>query len=338
MSDETMETNEEAEIETPEGLEEPTEIESGSDAEGLDDDALDALEGDAGPPAETITIGGVEVPVAALSDLSDDVLRRIKRKVKAAGEEREISLIEALEAVPKAEGWQRRMWEASKKEKELEAIAKRMGSDHIGAYAALHGVSRREAMDALAAQYLREAERDAMSPEERAKAERQDELERKAKLAEEYERKEKERELEAQANTLRQQFMAATKPALTEAGLSASKRNVQAVAQYVSTAIESGIIKGTPGPDDFTWAAKEVAKEISSEREEYLSTDDADQLIERIGPERARKIAQAYAKRVRKAAAPVEREGAAPRRRREPARAQTWEEWQAEADRRMGIR
>lgn len=306
-------------------------------ADDLEDDDVDALSG--APGEETIRIGEVDVPLSALSALPDDVLKRIKRKIKAAGEEREISLADALEAVPKAEGWRKRMWEASQKEQHLERLAQQMGTDPVGAYAALHKVSRSQAMDALSEKYMREIEIERMTPEERAKADRQAELERKAARAEELERAEKDRRLQAEAEGMQRQFVAATKPALEAAGLKASKRNVQQVALLVDRAIRDGVIHGVPTADDFGWAAKELAKEIAEERDDYLPTDaEGDALIERIGVERARKIAQAYAKRVRKAAPAVERkrEGTAPRRSN--TQPSTWEEWRAAADRRQGIR
>lgn len=329
----------------PGGPREPIEPQTGTQDERggaeLDPEDVVALEGagEAAPGEETVRIGDVDVPLSALSELPDAVLKKIKRKVKARGQELEVTLADALEAVPQAEGWRKRMWEAAQREKELEEIAHRMGTDHVGAYAALHGISRGEAMDRLGKQYLQELQRDAMTPEERAAADRQADLERKAARVEEIERKERERQMQAEADSLRRTFLAATKPALENSGLKASKRNIQQVASIVDRALRDGVIKGTPTSDDFAWAAGELAKEVAEERDEYLPADaEGEALIERIGVDRARKIAQAYAKRVRKAAPKVERQRTGNAPARQESRPQTWEEWRSETDRRQGIR
>lgn len=305
---------------------------------GLDDEDAEALEGAGEPGEETIRIGDLDVPLSALSSLPDDVLKRIKRKIKSSGKELEISLADALESVPKAEGWQRRMWEARQKEQGLEKIAQQMGTDPVGAYAALHGVSRSQAMDALTAKYMAELEQERMTPEERAKADKQADLERRARRADELEKQERDRAMQAETDNQRRVFVGHTKTALEGAGLASSKRNVQQVALLVDRMMRDGVIKGAPTADDFAEAAKDLAKEIDEERGGWLPEDaEGDALIEKIGIAKARKIAQAMAKRVRKGAPVVERKrepGAAPRTKP----ADSWEEWQARANRRQGIR
>jgi hypothetical protein len=310
--------------------------------DGLDAEALEALTANDGTSEETITIGGVEVPVSALTDLPDDVLRKIKRKVKAAGQEREVSLIEALEAVPKAEGWQRRMWEASQREKQLEALASRMAEDPIEAFAKLRGVTRSQALDALGSQLLADLDYESLPPAERAKRDRERELERKAALADELMRRQDEERAKVETERAQKTALATLRTAFQAHGVAETPYAIRRVASIVLDATEAGVIKGDPTASDLEWAAQEVAREQREERESYLSPDaDGEALIARVGEDRARRIAQAYAARVRAKQSPVTREAPAPGKPRQQAQQQrpsTWDEWQRQADRRQGIR
>ena len=72
------------------------------------------------------------------------------------------------------------MYDADQAEKHLESIANSIGTDVVGAFAKLHGISMKEAGNKVAEQVLELHEREQMSPEDRAKADAQTELERKA--------------------------------------------------------------------------------------------------------------------------------------------------------------
>lgn len=312
------------------------------DVEALADDASEAT-------GETIKIGEHEIPVSVLEQLPDEALRRIKRKLKAGGEELEVTLLDALNEVPKARGWQKRMWEAAQREKKLEQIAQSMGRDTIGAYMALHGVTRQQALDALSQQLLGELDREQslakMTPEERARYERMHELEAKAARAEELERKEREREQSAAAERQRKQVLADMTPALEAAGIRPSAYAIQRVAMTLDVAMRDGVIRALDA-DAVRWAAEEVAKEVTAERDADLDGD-GDALIAKIGETRAREIAKAYAKRVQSRQQPVRSASAQPRKQASSGRPQfrtfsEFQKWSNEQarkrDRARGIR
>lgn len=288
--------------------------ESEPDLSAIDFDAEPAANDNASasPVGETIRIGDHEIPISVLEQLPDEALRRIKRKLKAGGEELEVTLAEALDDVPKARGWQKRMWEASQREKRLEQIAQSMGTDPVGAYAALHGVTRNQAADALGQQLLTVFDREGMSAEERAAHDRQVELERKAAERDELMRREEERQRDAETQRLRAQYVASMKPALEAAGLRPTQHAIARVAMFVDAALRDGILTNI-GPDELRWAASEVRKERDAETEAELPEDDGEALIARLGEKRARQIARAYAKRIQQQTAPVKREVSVPR-------------------------
>lgn len=292
---------------------------------------------------ETIKIGDFEIPVSVLEQLPDSALARIKRKIKAGGEELEVTLAEALAEVPKAKGWQKRMWEAAQKEKGIEGqaqqlglIAKSMGTDAIGAIARLYGASRSQAADFISQQLISEIDREkreaSMSPEERQRFSRMSELEQKEERLRALEEQEKTRaESESQAKH-RQRYIDSMKPALEAAGLAVSKRNVRDVANMVATMMDDGLIKGDATPDDLRWAAAELAKEHAADEGESMPSD-GEQLIARLGDQRSKAIAHAWAKRVQQRQQPAGRSAsAAPRAKAPPQKAESFAEWQRRAN------
>ncbi len=285
----------------------------------------------------------IRVPASVLEALPDSVLAKIKRKVKAGGEELEVTLAEALADVPKARGWQKRMWEAAQAEKtvkgqahQLQTIAQSMGTDAIGAIAQMYGVSRSRAADHLSQQFLAEVDREQslakMTPEERQRWDRLSELEQKeAKLKQLEEQETKRTESERQAQH-RERYVASMRPALEAAGLSATPRNVRDVANMVATMMDEGVIKGDATADDLRWAAEELAKEQAKEEGETLP-EDGEQLIARLGDKRAREVARAYAKRVQQKTQPAGRaSNGAPRPKAPAQKAQSFAEWQRQAN------
>lgn len=313
----------------------------------LSDEEIAALASAKDPkPADdaepTVKLGDAEVPLSALREYlasDDDLLRQVKRKIKAAGEEREISLAEALEAVPKAEGWQKKMYDADQRVKALESVAERMQGDPIGALMAL-GKSEDEAIEIVAKQLKQRFEIESMTPEQRQEYERRRELEEKAKRADEYEAQERQRREEAEVSKLRESFLGSIKEALGANGVPLTKYAVGRVGYMLEAATANGVINGNPTAADFKWAADQVKREIDEERASYLPDDaDGDALIAAVGESQARKIARAYAKRI-KASQPVpERQASGTRRpSNDNGRAKSWDEFFAERDKAMGIR
>ncbi len=306
----------------------------------------EAIEGDDGGAVaeETIRIGEHEIPVSVLEQLPDEALKRIKRKLKAGGRELEVTLAEALEAVPRAEGWQRKMWEASQRAKQVDSIAQRFLADPIGAaeqLAELYGIGRGEARQRLEQAMLERYKYEGLDPEERAKLDRQRELEAKARRADELEREAKEREAQAETARHREVFTRAMSPAIEAAGLRATPHTIARVAMTLDAAMRDGIIASVPTEGDFRWAAGEVAKERAAERDAELPEDaDGDTLIERIGEKRASIIARAWAKRVAKQAPSPTRSGAPPRAKPAQTREKprSFAEWQRQANARARAR
>lgn len=314
------------------------------DLSALGDDDDEPATPPSAPSVEMVKVGDYEIPASVLDQLSDEHLARIKRKVRAGGEELEVTLADALASVPQARGWQKRMWEAAQREKQtqqthsqLELIARSMSTDMVGAYAKLHGVSRGAAADKLAPQLLaayNEADRVAqMSPEERERWERMDELERKARRGEELEQQEQERQQKAQAEREYAQIRQDMEPALRAAGVRPTEWAIGRTAALLSQAMRAGIITQVDA-SEIRWAASEVGKELAAEREAEWGEDaDGEALIAKVGEKNAKAIARAYAARVQQKRQPAERSnGAKPRQQAAPEKPRSWSEWKRQAD------
>ncbi len=308
--------------------------------ETLSAEVIDTITSAPAGSGQTIKIGEHEVPISALADLPDDVLKQIKRKIKSAGAEREVSLLEALEAVPKADGWQAKLQQAARKERELDSIAESLGKDPIMAYATIHQVSEEEAERALAEQVLKRLDYRNLPKAEQAKIDRERELERKAAKADDYERVEKEREQAAAAVQAQRTLTPMIKSGLEGVGLPLDETHVAQVAEELSAMMRyghfgSGQSTRTIGADDIAEAAKTVA--ARADKLVGHRVGDAKAFIAK-NPELARAIAQGYAetvsaKRASPKAPPGTKVGG--EASTEPT---TWEEHIARVNKKMGIR
>jgi hypothetical protein len=237
------------------------------------------------------------------------------------------------------------MWEASQHEKtlkqqaqQLEAIAQSMGTDAIGAIARMYGVTRQQATDAISQQLIgemgREEQMAKLSPEERARFERMDDLERKAEKLRQLEEQESKRAQEAEQARHRERYVQSMRPALEAVGLPVTPRTVRDVANMVATMMEDGLIKGDATPDDLRWAASELAKEIAKDEDARLP-EDGEALIAKLGDKRAKLVAQAYARRVQQAQRPQARSPEATKRSQNSNGKQkfsSFSEWKRHAD------
>lgn len=317
-------------------------------AETLDAETLSLLEGapanDNGGSTEepTIKIGGHDIPLSAIDDLPDDVLRRVKRKIKAGGEEMELSLLEALERAPRAHGIERKAWELAQQRKQMDELVSGIGADPIAAYAAIHGLTRSQATKAIAKAAMDDLDYEAMPAEERAKVDRQRELERKAKLADEYERAELSRRQEAEAQQAQRTIGPMIQSALPAAGLPADAEHVSEVARELSAMMDAGLFDAGRGQvraitaEDVAEASKAVAARASKLVNHRVS--DVDSFIT-ANPALARKIAQAVAKQVRGAQTPQRAPEGTKVRAAADSNAQptTFAEFQAMRNRKLGI-
>ena len=313
---------------------------------GLDPADIEALSGDLSKPPEgdvpMVKIGDVEFPLAQLvehlsGEAGDDILGAIKRTVRAAGEDREVSLLDALAAVPKAEGWQKRQWQAAQHEKKLDGIAQSISTDVVGAYAQLHGLTQAQAADAVAEQVLAIHERSLMTPEDRAKADAQAELEQKAAAHDEIKRQQITEREAAATKAYRKRITPEIYRALKEAGVPKSRHALQQTADIVYAQLENGVIRGEPTSEDYAVAAQQVATERSEDRAVRYDGLEGDDLIERMGPELSRRVAKAVAKRYQRNApvrlAPSGTKGASAKAARPPE--ESMGEWKRRRDKEM---
>jgi hypothetical protein len=308
--------------------------ESASSPEGLAPATASAV--------ETIRIGDHDIPLSLLESLPDEALRRIKRKIRAGGEDLEISMLDAWDSAPLAKGAQKKLWEASQVRKQAEQAAQLMAGDPVEATMRLHGVSRGQAIDMIATKLEPYLLREAMSPEERAQAERADELERKAALADRYEAQDRARREEAETAKARTTILAGLDAAFKGAGVAKTKYAIQRAAHLLDRAIQDGAIRGAPSQGDLEWAAKAVAAEVREDAEGLIPADaEGEALIAHVGEARAAKIAKAYAARVAAKSKPAR----APEGTRTPAakaaqqlEGESWAQWKARRNAEMGGR
>lgn len=269
--------------------------------------ALDSEGGEGGSGEPTVTIGGVEIPVSALAELPDDVLGSITRKVKVSGEEREVTLAEALQAVSLAGGAQDKMREAAQLRKQAEAALSNVLEDPIAAVekiAEMRGVSREQAREIVFKRVADLIEYESMDPQERARLDHQREVERKAKAWEEMQQRQAEERERALHQQNTEQMGAMLGSALSEAGLDGG----DAYAMRRAASIVEGLIAAEGNVPEhqirsaMQRAAAIVRDEIQAERRRVFEVDDDSALLEAIGQEQARRIARAYAARVKKQA------------------------------------
>lgn len=288
-----------------------------------------------GSSEETVRIGDHDVPVAVLDQIPDDVLKRIRRKVKVDGEELEVTLAEALEKLPLGKAAQKRMWEASQQRKRLEQAARLFSEDPVEAYSRMHGISREQALDRLTMQLSPDLERAAMTPEQQQEWDRYRELQRKAALADQYAEQERKTVHEQQTAKARQSAEDGIKAAFQAVGSKPTMYALQRVAHLLDTAYRDGTIQGAASRKDYEWAVGRVVAEVGEEHGARFHGLEGDELIDAIGEEEALRISRAVAKRIRsRQSAPVAPVGtrAPAERRSDPSKITSWREWQRQAD------
>jgi hypothetical protein len=265
----------------------------------------------AAPPAETIRIGDHEVSIDALAALPeadlDRVLKKLKRKVRSDGKDVEIDLLEALSLVPKAHRADRAVWEASEMRKAIEGVMQDFPRDPSGAVAKMFGVDRSRARQLLEEHVYHELQYEGLKPEERKRVDEERSLREKAARADEYEKVEKKRREEADVAAHVQTIGEGLTSALTAAGMQPSEWAMRRAASAMEAMI------GAAGRDltaaelqaAYRKAAEFTRDEIERERGSHLETDDDDELIRRVGEERAKRIARAIGAKAKKGAPPA---------------------------------
>lgn len=329
MSEETASAPAEAPTTASEGDSAPVEHAS-APVEGGEGVTIEAT---AEPGADTIMLGDVAVPLAALADLPDDVLRNLRRTVRVNGEDREVSIADALSAVSKAEGADAKMREAARQRKEAEAALARVMQDPIAAIAQIaqmNGSTPEEARALLEQRLLEQYEYEALDPAERAKVEARREMERKARAFEEYQRAEQERQAQAQhqqhVETMRSQMSSALERAGVAGDAHVFSRAVSIMRGLVTA---KGDIPDAQLAAAMDKAVGLAADELGKARASWLDVDDDAVLLERIPEAVQRKIARAYAARAKQATASPRRPAGAPKAAKQPERKMTTDEWRA---------
>lgn len=288
----------------------PEGTEGAQSSEGeLDAETLAALE-NASEDGSTVNINGQAVPIEALQaalEENPDLLKKLRRKVRAAGEEREITLAEALEAVPKVRGWQKRMEEAAQQRKEaaqqrkqVEQLVERMKSDPVGALEQILGSE-----DAVYERMLEHLRYRGMSPEQRAQIDAERELRRKAELGEEYLQRLEQERVERATAQAREAWQRDILGALQSSGQRGTPWEIARAAGYVSEVLEHLPDGAKLTPQQQAQLARQAADYVRQERERERAAEveglDDDGILKYLGDDLARRAARAYAKRVRAA-------------------------------------
>lgn len=315
-----------------------------SEGEGIAPEAVSAApEGDGATTAsdavETIELGGVAVPVSALADLPDEVLRGMTRTVKVNGEEREVSIADALQAVSKAEGADAKMREAAKQRKQAEQALASIIADPLGSIeqiATMRGVSREKAREAVEKALLDRFEYESLDPQKRAELDQRREMERKARAFEEHQKRQAaERERAAHQQTV-QTMQEQMTTALDRAGIANDPHAFSRAATIMSGLVSAeGDVPAAQLAAAMDKAVAQAKAEIAATRAGLFQADSDEALLERIPVDVQRKIARAYAAKVKKASASPTRPRGAPKTAQEPERKMTtqeWREWLAERD------
>lgn len=321
----------------------PAEATTANEGDGVSPESVDAsYEGDGATPnesVETVDLGGVAVPLSALADLPDDVLRSIRRRVKVNGEEVEVSIADALQAVSKAGGADAKMREAAQQRKQAESALARVMQDPIaaiGQIAEMHGMSREDARSLLEQRLLDQYEYESLDPQERAKLDARREMERKAKAFEEHERAEQERQQQAQhqqnVETLRTQM----NEALGRAGVGGDGHVFARAATIMQGLVSAkGDIPAAELAVTMDKAVSIAADELGKSRADWLNVDDDSALLERIPEAVQRRIARAYAAKAKRSASSPRRPAGAPNPPTQEVSKMTpqeWRDWLAERD------
>lgn len=245
-------------------------------------------------------------------DISEHLERELaayKRKVKVNGEEREVTIAEALERYPLAEGAHQRFREASEKEKQAAATIERLKSElaplkdptkalglleRILGGDVLYGEMERRVAERL--------KREMMPPEERQRVEERERLERDFETREQKLKRERE-EFEAQ----RQQAAKERAEAARAQHLEQLKRTVPVVLEQVGLPVTPetigryAAIKAEALRHGIPYTDAQVAERVRAEFSEAISAMakslPPEKLRELLG-DNAAKLQQAEVKRV----------------------------------------
>jgi hypothetical protein len=171
----------------------------------------------------------------------------------------------------------------------------------------MFGDDRSRARQLLEEHVYHELQYEGLKPEERKRVDEERSLREKAARADEYEKVEKKRREEADVAAHVQTIGEGLTSALTAAGMQPSEWAMRRAASAMEAMI------GAAGRDltaaelqaAYRKAAEFTRDEIERERGSHLETDDDDELIRRVGEERAKRIARAIGAKAKKGAPPA---------------------------------
>lgn len=308
-------------------------------------DALPPAPGSEVEPPK-FAIGETQVDLGALVEAlngehGDAVLKAVKRKIKAAGEEVEISLLEALGEVPKARGFHKNMHEVSRLRKDVRGVVEDMGSDPIGAYMRLYGEQDRAKVAQFFADHaLAEMRRGDLSPEQQAYLEQQEQLQRDAEAGRRLMQKEQREQMAREDAQMREQVMPMIHDALKGVGLPAKKHQIGRLSGIMADWHRRGVISGPATPAQLQEAARIVREEYSEERGGMYGELTGEDLLSAIGDDSfALRVARAVGARFGAHAKRDEvEEGVVTdrrSRRQDPSEITNMRDWKKQADARM---
>lgn len=253
--------------------------------------------------ADTVMLGDIAVPRAALMAMSDDDLRGIVRTVKVNGEDVEVSLFDSLQAVSKAGGADAKMREAAHQRKQAEQALARVLEDPMGAIesiAQMKGLSIEAARGVLENAMLERFEYEALDPAERAKKDARSELERKARSFDEAEKRRA-----TAAETAAHQENVTTMRGQLDAALERAGATGDTHVFQRAVTIMSGLINanGEVPAGELAAAMDKAATQAQAEVAGIgagLLGGDADAVYDRLPPAIRKAVARRYASEVKK--------------------------------------
>lgn len=212
-------------------------------------------------------------------------------KIKANGQEHEVSLEEALKLAELGKGAGSKFEEAAKMRKQTEAFMKRLKEDPLSVLQDKNlGINFRE----LAEEYLySQIQDEQLSPAERKQRELEEELKKyRSKEQEEATKKQQEQELRAQQH-YEQHYDRLITDGLTKSGLPKTVTTVRSVAKYLDMALEAGYEASV---EDIIPLVKQ---DYINSIKELFGASDGDTLLALLGDEVTNKIRKSDLARLR---------------------------------------
>jgi GGDEF domain-containing protein len=212
-------------------------------------------------------------------------------KIKANGQEHEVSIEEALKLAELGKGASSKFEEAAKMRKQTEAFMRRLKEDPMSVLQDKNlGINFRE----LAEEYLySQLQDEQMSPADKERRQMEEELKKfRSKEQEEKTRQQQEQELRAQQH-YEQHYDRLISEGLSKSGLPKTANTVRSVAKYLNMALDAGYEATV---DDVLPLVKQ---DYVNSIKELFGASDGDTLLSLLGDDVANKIRKSDLARLR---------------------------------------